>query len=170
MKINLVNLEEGVNELRLQTTALNCGLSEEIDLERLNTFAHDIQLEIEVQKFSDKYFVKVRFLTPANFVCDRCLVDFVTNIEGSFRLVFSKQQATDQPDDDYRYLSENATEIDLSADLRENLLLAIPMKALCHDECRGLCPHCGANLNEETCGCQQQQIDPRWEKLTSLLR
>lgn len=170
MKINLVNLEEGVNELRLQTTALNCGLSEESDAEWLSTFAHDIQLEIEVQKFSDKYFVKVSFLAPANFSCDRCLVDFTQNLEGSFRLVFSKQQVTDPPTDDYRHLSETATEIDLSADLRENLLLAIPMKALCHDECRGLCPHCGANLNEEICHCQQEQIDPRWEKLKSLLQ
>lgn len=170
MKINLINLEEGVNELRLQTTALNCGLSEETDLEWLSTFAHDIQLEIEVQKFSDKYFVKVKFLTPANFSCDRCLIDFVQNLEGSFRLVFSKQQVADQIDDDYRFLSETATEIDLSPDLRENLLLALPMKALCRDDCRGLCPHCGANLNEETCNCHQQQIDPRWEKLKTLLQ
>jgi len=47
--------------------------------------------------------------------------------------------------------------------------LSIPMKLLCREDCQGICPGCGANLNQEACRCGEKPGDPRWEKLRELL-
>ena len=52
--------------------------------------------------------------------------------------------------------------------LREQVLLAAPLKAICREDCRGLCPHCGRNLNLEQCTCAEPIEDPRWEALKGL--
>jgi uncharacterized protein len=55
--------------------------------------------------------------------------------------------------------------IDLGEVVREQLYLALPMKPLCREDCKGLCPVCGANRNRETCTCQQEWVDPRMAAL-----
>jgi uncharacterized protein len=59
--------------------------------------------------------------------------------------------------------------LDLTEAIRQYTLLAIPMKPLCHQDCAGLCPNCGHNLNQGPCDCTTQSIDPRWSELTKLL-
>jgi uncharacterized protein len=58
--------------------------------------------------------------------------------------------------------------IDLGHVVLEQFVLALPMKPLCQDECRGLCPVCGANRNREACECKQEWIDPRLAALADL--
>jgi uncharacterized protein len=53
--------------------------------------------------------------------------------------------------------------------IREQIYLAVPMKFLCAQTCRGLCVHCGGDLNEVECGCPQDETDPRWAKLKAVL-
>jgi uncharacterized protein len=166
MKINLVKLHEGLNNLRFKVTPEDLGFNE--NEETLLLFPNDIYADVEIQKFSDKYFIKAALRTVAHYVCDRCLDEFDQNLEASFRLVFSKQTGEQSDNDEYRFLDEKQTEIDLSEDIRENILLFLPMKHLCKETCKGLCPHCGTNLNYETCDCQQETIDPRWEILKTL--
>jgi uncharacterized protein len=58
--------------------------------------------------------------------------------------------------------------LDLTEAIRQYALLAIPMKPLCHQDCAGLCPECGHNLNRGPCDCPGQRVDPRWAALTRL--
>ena len=58
--------------------------------------------------------------------------------------------------------------VDLEPIVREQILLALPMDALCREGCAGLCPSCGRDLNEGPCGCAPRPFDPRWEKLRSV--
>ena len=58
--------------------------------------------------------------------------------------------------------------LDLTEAIRQYALLAIPIKPLCHEDCTGLCPHCGHNLNHGPCNCLPQKADPRWAKLQEL--
>ncbi len=58
--------------------------------------------------------------------------------------------------------------MDLSPLIREQVLLALPTRPLCQEDCRGLCPHCGINLNRSACGCRVETVDPRLEALRSL--
>ena len=59
--------------------------------------------------------------------------------------------------------------LDLSDVLRQYLLTSEPLKMLCRDDCQGLCPECGADLNMEKCNCTSTPVDPRWGTLTDLL-
>ena len=52
--------------------------------------------------------------------------------------------------------------------LREQVLLALPLKAICREDCKGLCPHCGKNLNAEQCSCAEPLEDPRWSALKEI--
>jgi uncharacterized protein len=59
--------------------------------------------------------------------------------------------------------------LDLSDILRQSILLALPMTPLCRPDCKGFCPICGTNLNDETCTCEEDDVDPRWAALRLLL-
>ena len=59
--------------------------------------------------------------------------------------------------------------LDLGEAVRQSALASLPMKPLCHSDCAGLCPHCGVNLNEVRCQCQEDEGDPRWAPLRQLL-
>ena len=52
--------------------------------------------------------------------------------------------------------------------LQEQVLLALPLKAICRDDCKGLCPHCGKNLNVQPCACAEPLEDPRWSVLKDI--
>ena len=166
MNIKLSTLNDGVNELILEAVASDLGL--EKDDEAVLWFPEKISAYIEVQKLSDRYYIKTKLSTKAHFFCDRCLDDFNQNLKSSFQLYFLKSVEEETGESNYRFLPGNAYEIDLTEDVVENLFLAVPMKKLCREKCKGLCPDCGANRNKKKCSCQQEKIDPRWEKLKDL--
>ena len=70
--------------------------------------------------------------------------------------------------EDVILLHPNDNIVDMTDQIRQVLALAMPMKPICSEDCRGLCPQCGANLNEETCDCRSDEIDERWEGLKDL--
>ena len=61
-------------------------------------------------------------------------------------------------------------EIDITSSIKRNLLLNLPMKVVCKEDCKGLCSICGSNLNHGDCGCDKTHIDPRFESLRSLFK
>jgi len=65
-------------------------------------------------------------------------------------------------------VSASTEEVDVTPDLREALVLRIPIYPLCREDCRGLCPYCGANLNREECTCSPQAMESRWDVLDKL--
>lgn len=169
MKINLAKLHEGLNQVDFKVRPTDLGFDQNEETQIL--FPNDTFADVEVQKFGDKYFLKVHLVTLAHYSCDRCLEEYDRDLTADFQLVYSKEERIGVvDDDDFRVLGEKQTEIDLREDIRENILLVIPMKHLCEETCKGLCPRCGANLNFEQCDCQQEVIDPRWEALKMLQR
>jgi uncharacterized protein len=74
----------------------------------------------------------------------------------------------DSDDPDYRIVSPSDVEIDFTADIRDAIILAIPIKILCREDCKGLCPQCGQNLNSETCNCVVKKVNPQWAALSTL--
>jgi uncharacterized protein len=73
-----------------------------------------------------------------------------------------REEAEVPPEESYRLEGE---EMDLSAMVNDQVLLSLPIKRLCREDCRGMCPHCGSNLNLGNCDCREEQVDPRLEKL-----
>jgi len=102
-------------------------------------------------------------------VCSRCLK--VVDREHSIPLDFQFEPGLDPWDEapGVYALDGNQDEMDAGPALREELLLALPEYPLCRSECRGLCPRCGADLNEGDCDCEEGTGDPRWDALRTRL-
>ena len=99
--------------------------------------------------------------------CVRCLEPSELSIGLRLEEIFRLPGTSPHIDTPYE-VSENGR-LDLTPILREQSWLAIPMKPLCQPDCQGLCPQCGANLNQEQCACERTHVDPRLAALRELL-
>ena len=114
------------------------------------------------------------FSTTVEVRCARCIEPVATKVGGDFDLLY-RPLGVDAGHDE-RSISEAETEIgyysgdgiQLADVLREQILLALPVKVVCRDDCRGICAGCGRNLNTETCSCEEQSPDPRWAALADI--
>lgn len=104
--------------------------------------------------------------------CDRCLAPVAVPLEVEFETAFIPQaQAAAAPEsvelqpEDLELAAFEGDAIDLDELVREQILLALPSRHLCREDCQGLCTGCGADLNAGHCGCGQQEQDPRWSAL-----
>ena len=107
--------------------------------------------------------------------CDRCAAEINAPLEIEFDTSFTPAEVEKavvenvelQAGDLDRSVYEGG-EVDVDELVREQILLALPTRNLCREECKGLCPECGANLNEGACGCGHKEVDPRWAALADL--
>lgn len=112
--------------------------------------------------------------TRIEMVCARCLEPVIEEVHRNFDL-FYQPLLKGTPNEEER-LKDDDTEIGffegeglfLADLLKEQVLLSLPMKVICQSDCRGLCPHCGANLNQEQCRCERHTSDPRLAPLARL--
>ena len=109
--------------------------------------------------------------------CSRCLEPARCSIEKTFDLFFreSDEDLIDEDDlalteEDTRTAFFSGTQLAIGDVLREQILLALPMKALCRVDCKGLCPVCGTNRNQNTCTCSGEVFSPHMEKLLEIKR
>jgi uncharacterized protein len=113
-----------------------------------------LRYELTVHVVSGELLVKGRLSTEAAFRCSRCAE-------------WLRREVTEEAYEHARALEPGTESVDLTADLRESILLAFPAYPLCRKGCRGLCPQCGANLNENPCRCRPPP-DARWGALEGL--
>ncbi|HVX38935.1 MAG TPA: DUF177 domain-containing protein [Gemmatimonadaceae bacterium] len=100
--------------------------------------------------------------------CSRCLAEARAHVEDEAHLIFAERGAEETDDPDVYELDPRADELDLRPAIREQWLLAAPTFALCREDCQGLCPRCGADLNAGPHDCSQHEADPRWDALRKL--
>ncbi len=104
-----------------------------------------------------------------NLACDRCLADLERKFEEHFSHVLVRELSSEEDDGgDYIVVEEDS--LDLDELILSDILLCLPTKFLCEEDCKGLCPSCGKNLNFDSCECQKKQVDPRLAKLSELLK
>ncbi len=113
-----------------------------------------------------RYYWQAKLATVVRSECRRCLAPVDVPLSQSLGLVFVGEEDAARDEDSY-LVPRRASTLDLADAVREELLLAVPQFVECRQDCRGLCPRCGADLNAGPCGCQRE-IDPRWEALTKL--
>jgi len=105
--------------------------------------------------------------------CRRCLTPVEVEVEDRFRVVYQypgRDQDEETGDEDLVLIDPGADRIEIDEAVRDRLFVETELYALCSDECRGICPSCGANLNETTCDCEVAVGDARWHALESLRR
>jgi len=101
--------------------------------------------------------------------CRRCLEPVSVPVEEEFDLLFAPvDEFAAMGKDGARPLPVGVGVLDLADAIREEVILTQSLLALCNPCCKGLCPQCGINLNEDRCECSQEESDPRWDALRAL--
>jgi uncharacterized protein len=114
--------------------------------------------------------VQGKLSVVVNAPCDRCLETAVVDIEKGFDLLYMPRSNDSGGENE---IDEGGIEVGyyegegltLNDALREVVLLALPMQLICKEECKGICPVCGQNRNQQDCGCHPEPLDDRWHKL-----
>jgi uncharacterized protein len=139
------------------------------------TVAAPVALAFDVYKDKDQFRLVGRVGTTLRLTCSRCLESFERPVDASFDLLFlphgrnTGEGEIEVEEDDLATAFYRDETIDLNQLMREQFYLALPMKPLCQEGCRGLCPVCGTNLNQATCSCDAKWDDPRLAGLKALL-
>src|SRR5579875_923101 len=126
------------------------------------------------REFVEDIRLRAHFEGRFELLCARCLEPVQTSLAGDFDLIY--RPANVETEAGEHAITEDETEIGyyeksgllLEDAVREQVLLGLPGRALCQQECKGLCPKCGANRNLADCGCVEEQADPRWSALAGL--
>ncbi len=140
------------------------------------TVAQPVVLGFDLFKSHREFRLVGRVSTVLQLACSRCLEPFTFAVDLPFDLLYlphsenTGEGEREIEDDDLEAAFYRDEVIDLGQLMKEQFYLALPMKPLCQEGCRGLCPHCGANLNQSTCNCETQWVDPRLEALRTLTR
>ncbi len=113
-----------------------------------------------------QYYWQGQFEATLRAECRRCLTSVDVPLAESVGLVFATDPKATEAEG-YYLIPARAQEINLREALREEFTLALPHYVECRPDCKGLCPTCGANLNEGPCGCAKPE-DPRWAALRGL--
>ncbi len=151
-------MSEGEHRFPFEAEPSEIGLSAEFD--------RKVIVEAVIEKRVHQVFLRAKARSGGTFECDRCLDSFSRELDASFSILYVTEAHPEENDgQEIQQISPDTNYIDLDEDVRQYLMLAIPQKLLCSDDCRGLCPTCGVNWNRESCTCQNDETDPRWDTL-----
>ena len=172
MEIDLIHLEPEGQRLRESFEALEFGAP------RKQEQLRPLRIEITAWVRPEGGVVRVsgEIDATASAECDRCLKPLELALVGSFDQRYVHHAAPSGVDVDETELDASELDIeelpsgvlDVREVAREQVALLAPMHVLCSDSCAGLCPTCGGDLNVTKCGCEAEQVDPRWEALKRL--
>ena len=138
------------------------------------TLVAPVSLAFDIFKDKQQFRLVGHVTTTLELPCSRCLEPFTLPVDQTFDLRYQPHaQNTGEgereiEEDDLTTAFYDNDEIDLGQLMREQFYLALPMKPLCGEDCKGLCPACGKNLNRETCDCNRTWDDPRMAALKEL--
>jgi uncharacterized protein len=96
--------------------------------------------------------------------CRRCLTDTTVHVHDESHVIFAEAGSDEADDPDVQVLDERSRQIDLRPTVREQWLLNVPSYAVCREDCKGICPSCGKDLNDGPCDCPEAR-DARWDAL-----
>jgi len=135
----------------------------------------DCVVDYEVYRISEaEVMMKIHYSGSMQLACTTCLESYESQVDESFSILFTANPeeaegaVTVEGKDGFVQVLESDV-IDMEQQVLDTMRLNIPMAHQCRQECRGICPGCGKNLNEGDCDCVVDTVDPRWKDLESFL-
>lgn len=127
-------------------------------------FSTPIELNATLSILGDILSLEGTVTTVLKLTCSRCLekFDYPISIE------ITEQFSNNRDDNTENIIFIDNEIFDITDVINNNILMSLPIKKLCKEDCKGLCQHCGTNLNFSTCKCKKEEIDPRLAKLKDL--
>ena len=162
-RINISNLSEGIHEYHFEAKPSKIDLDER--------FVGTIKVEVKLDKSVRQILLQAKIQAEGSFFCDRCLEKFYHAMYTAYSMVYIQgvRSTVDMnKEEEIQVLSTDTNYIDLDDDVRQYILLTIPQKLLCREDCQGFCPTCGVNKNIAGCSCGAPAIDSRWDVLKKL--
>ena len=163
VKIRISGLSNGLHEFHLIHEPIAIGLVE--------SFLKPVEIDAQIDKTANQVYLKAEIRTSGNFQCDRCLDEFEQPISTSYQVfyVYNDVDGGKASPDEFQIIRPDTVYINLTEDIRQTVLLSVPLKLLCSEECKGLCSRCGTNWNHQTCECHEEIKDSRLQRLKDLL-
>ena len=124
-----------------------------------------LAVHLEARQSGEDVLVRGTLGGEVGMVCRRCLDPVRVRFDEPVTLLYRPGADPGAGREEIYTFGERAREIDLGPAIREHALLAVPEYGLCREDCAGLCPHCGANLNQARCDCAAEEMDERWAAL-----
>ena len=168
IKLDIGSIPDGLSHVDLTAEASELDVS--LDGGHLES---PVEVSLDVNRRGDDIFLKGRASVKAMLECARCLEEYFYVLEGPIDLLCVIGGEPGEVDacgdrEDVIEVPSGTKYVDLAGYLRSELLVLVPLKPLCDDGCRGLCPKCGANLNISPCSCGRESHDSRWDALKKL--
>ena len=161
MIIKYVNYSDGIHNIELRKSVKDLGLED--------PFVGEVVLNCKMDKSYHQIFLDCDVTINVNLVCDRCDEDYSTELRNNFKITYLFEDKDEQEGDNgVKYIAHDVDKIDLTEEVLEYSILAVPMKKLCDEDCKGLCSICGNNLNEKQCDCKIEINNSVWEPLKKL--
>ena len=139
------------------------------------TLAGPVTGSVRLHRTNQGIFVDGRVRVRVQMECSRCLKPVTEELDFPLREQFYPTVDVNTgvplppPNDELAFPIDRNHLLDLREAIRQNLVLALPMTALCKEDCAGLCPQCGKDLNDGACDCQPETTDERFAALRELL-
>ncbi len=146
----------------------------DLDEERVR-LAGEVSGSVRLHRTNQGILADGTVTAPVEMRCDRCLEPFATTVTFPLREQYyptidvNTGVALPAIEDEIVFPIDQNHLLDLREAIRQNLLLALPIQAICREDCAGLCPHCGQNLNIGQCDCVEDAADDRFAPLRALL-
>ena len=127
-----------------------------------------------VRRAGPDVFVDGHIETRVQVECDRCLKPIELPVSADFALEYitgaeyEASSAAALSEDEMAVSVFDGESIDVDEIVKEQILLAVPARTLCREDCKGICPECGIDLNTGQCNCAADEVDPRWAALKNL--
>ncbi len=165
MEINLLSV--------LNYDGKKMSLSEDVSISATNNDSFNVLAPVHFEGYVVNIGGTIELHGSASatisLVCDRCTEEFESSLNFEINESYKKDDGFTTVDEDSDIILLEGSVIDLDELLYMGIILNLPSKSLCSEECKGLCPVCGKNLNHGECDCENENTDPRFDILDKLL-
>lgn len=137
-------------------------------------FTEPVRYQLKISRIVDMVEVRGEVESVVELSCGRCLEPYTKPFSTRFSIAFTRQlpECVDEDGEEIELSADElgltlveGDELSLSEPLQEQVLMALPIKPLCKEGCKGICAHCGASLNSEKCSCEEPAFDTRFASL-----
>jgi len=172
MKVRTEHIKETVREYSFNESADSFPVLAEMVAAGECRFTGPVTVEINAGREMNHYRIDGVVRVPVQLECSRCLGSFAKSVVSRFTILFSENSGSNQDEDEVELeekdlitASFEGDEIDLAPEIAEQVALEIPIKPLCSESCKGLCPVCGTDRNTGACSCT---AEPKTSKFAAL--
>jgi len=173
MKLIVDHIQEKPFPLHIEESAGLFPVLSRMQSEGECTFTGPVLGDIIAAKEYDHLRLSCLFNTQVKLVCSRCIATYEADIGSIFTIIYRKGNSQEVDQDEETELSDqdlisatySGNEIDLTHEIEEQVAMEIPIKPLCNEACKGLCPVCGIDLNHDICNCSSKQTSFKFSAL-----